>query len=176
MSNVMLTLGSFILLSTILVAFYGNLAVGETTVSNAQAGINELTYATTYMELANGLAFDEFTVDSFVTTANISRLTDPAYLGRENPAPTPEPNEVGFTTFDDIDDLNNFTIIDSTLFGISGVFKTTFKVKYVDPLDLNLVKTTRTFVKRIDMNVVRLYPASTDTLRYSTVMGYFHFD
>jgi hypothetical protein len=168
MSNVMLTLGSFILLSTILVAFYGNLAVGETTVSNAQAGINELTYATTYMELANGLAFDEFTVDSFVTTANISRLTDPAYLGRENPAPTPEPNEVGFTTFDDIDDLNNF--------GISGVFKTTFKVKYVDPLDLNLVKTTRTFVKRIDMNVVRLYPASTDTLRYSTVMGYFHFD
>jgi hypothetical protein len=176
MSNVMLTLGSFILLSTILVAFYGNLATGETTVSNAQAGINELTYATTYMELANGLSFDEATVDSFVTAASISRLTEPGSLGRENPAPSPEPNEAGFTTFDDIDDLNNFSIVDSSLFGISGVFKTNFTVKYVDPLNLGLVKTTRTFVKRIDMTVVRVYPASKDTLRYSTVMGYFHFD
>ncbi len=176
MSNVMLTLGSFILLSTILVAFYGNLAVGSETVSDAQAGINQLTYATTYMELANGLSFDEATVDSFVTTASISRLTAPSDLGYDYPAPYPESEETNFTTFDDIDDLNNFTIVDSTLFGISGVFKTKFKVQYVDPLDVNLVKSTRTFVKRIDMTIVRLYPVSHDTLRYSMTMGYFHFD
>ncbi|HLF15389.1 MAG TPA: hypothetical protein VI932_10920 [Bacteroidota bacterium] len=176
MSNVMLTLGSFILLSTILVAFYGNLAVGEGTVSNAQAGINQLTYATTYMELANGLSFDEATVDSFVTAASIDRLTAPSNLGMDFPALYPEPDETGFTTFDDIDDLNNFTITDSSLFGISGVFKTIFNVHYVDPMNLNLYKTTRTFVKRIDMVVVRLYPVSMDTLRYSMTMGYFHFD
>ncbi|MEK9138925.1 MAG: hypothetical protein AAB393_17535, partial [Bacteroidota bacterium] len=127
-------------------------------------------------EVANVLAFDEATVDSFVTTASIDRLTSPSSLGIEYPPPSPEPSEVGFTTFDDIDDLNNFTIIDSTLFGISGVFKTNFNVHYVDPMNLNLVKATRTFVKRINMTVVRLYPVSTDTLRYSMIMGYFHFD
>ena len=174
--NVMITLGAFILLSSILVAFYGNLAAGEDTVNNAQAGISQLTYATTYMELANGLAFDEATIDSFVTTPSIHLLTLPTNLGTENPAPSPEPDETDFTTFDDIDDLNNFTIVDSTLFGISGVFKTTFSVQYVDPENLDLITLARTFVKRVDMTVVRLFPASTDTLRYAMTMGYFHFD
>lgn len=174
--NTFLTLGAFILFSTLLTAFYRTLANSGDTVGEAQAGISALTYATTYMELASGLAFDEVTVDSFLLGSNVNALKSPTTLGPENPPPGGEPVENGFSHFDDLDDLNNFVIVDSTLQGISGVFKTKFTVCYVNPLDVSQISSTRTFVKRLDMAVTRISPATKDTLKYSIVTGYFHFD
>ena len=128
------------------------------------------------MELAEGLAFDEMTVDSFLTTSQIDLLTSPASLGPENPPPIEEPTESSFSSFDDIDDLNNYSVVDSSLKGITGAFNTTFKVSYVNPLDISQVSLVRTFLKRVDMKVWRIYPPSRDTLTHSIVMGYFHYD
>ena len=176
LNQTMLTLGAFVLLSVILTSFYRLLANSGDTINDAQAGISSLTYATTYMELAEGLAFDEMTVDSFVTTAQIGLLTAPVSLGAENPPPGGEATEDKFVGFDDIDDLNNYTIVDSTLKGITGSFRTTFKVYYVSPTNVSLISATRTFVKRVDMKVLRIFPPSRDTLNHSIVMGYFHYD
>lgn len=172
----MLTLGAFILLAVILTSFYSLLANSGDTINDAQSGISSLTYATTYMELAEGLSFDEATVDSFITTSGIGLLKSPASLGPENPPPPGELAETSFQGFDDIDDLNNFAIVDSSLKGITGTFKTTFRVFYVNPNDVSQISASRTFVKRVDMKVWRLYPPSLDTLNHSFVMGYFHYD
>ena len=175
-NNTFLTIAAFVLLSTIMVGFYRNLARSGDTVVDAQSGIAELTLATTYMELSQGLAFDEATIDSYYTAAQINALTSPSSLGPNNPPPSGEPTEAGFSTFDDIDDLNSFSITDSSFRGISGIYRTTFSVSYVNPSNLSQVSTTRTFCKRVDMSIWRLYPPATDTLRHSIIVGYFHFD
>ena len=175
-SNTFLTLVAFILLSTIMVGFYRNLARSGDTVVDSQSGIAELTLATTYMELAQGLAFDEATVDSFFTMAQLAALTAPSNLGPDNPPPSGEPTEVGFGTIDDIDDLNNYAITDTSFRGTSGIYRTQFSVKYVDPTNISSTSATRTFVKRVDMSIWRISPASRDTLKHSIIMGYFHFD
>ncbi len=173
-NQVLLTLGAFIIFSLMLVSFYKLLANSGDMINNAQAGISELSFATTYMELAQGLAFDEATIDSNRHTVNDLTLT--SNLGPDNPPPFGEPTEDGFNHFDDFDDLNNFEITDTTQKGIAGIFKTHFNVHYVNPTNINQISTPRTFVKRLDMWVLRISPPSKDTLKASLILGYFHFD
>jgi hypothetical protein len=171
----MLTLGAFCLFVMLLLTFYKILAQSSVTINDAQAGISEMTLATTYIELAQGLGFDEATQDSFLTPSEINTLTAPANLGPDNPPPAGEHLENDIRYFDDIDDLKNFEVVDSTLTGILGTYKTRFDVNYVNALDVNTISATRTFVKRLDIKVWRIAPPSRDTLKMSYVMGYFHF-
>jgi hypothetical protein len=175
-NQIMLTLGAYLLFSLLLLTFYKVMANSTVTVNDAQAGISCLTLATTYMELAQGLSFDEATVDSFVTTPTINTLTAPANLGPDNPPPAGEHTENALKYFDDIDDLKNFEVVDSSLAGILGKFRTHFDVNYVNPDHIDQISATRTFVKRLDISVWRIFPPSTDTLKTTLVMGYFHFD
>jgi hypothetical protein len=173
----MITLLAFTLLMTILVSFYRLLGQSGDTIGNAQQGISEQTLVTTYTELANGLYFDEFSLDSNITPSEINTLTSPTKLGPDNPPPTGEATEADLKTFDDFDDLNNFDIVVSSMPGVIGSYKTHFDVYYVNPTDVNTkVTTSRTFIKRLDMKICRLYPPSKDTLKTSIIMGYFHFD
>jgi hypothetical protein len=170
------TLVAFIMLSIFLGSFYNILARNTDGVSSAQAGISELTLATTYEEYANQLSFDEFTIDSMVTNAQASLLTTPAHLGPDNPPPTGEPTENSLKTFDDLDDLKGYSLIDTSFVGSAGTFKVLFDVNYVSPTNIDQVSNTQTFVKRLDVRVVRTNPVSKDTLQSSIIMGYFHFD
>jgi hypothetical protein len=167
---------AFVLFYVFLIAFYNVLVQSTLGVNNAQAGISALTLATTYSEFAEQLSFDEATIDSFITYAELNSLTAPTSLGPDNPPPTGEPTENTLKAFDDIDDLKGYTITDSTLNGIVGTYKTIFDVNYVNPASVDQISSTRTFVKRLDIKVVRISPPSTDTLKSSIVMGYFHFD
>lgn len=170
-NQTMLTVGAVLLFSTMLISFYRLLANSSETLNNAQAGISELTFATTYMELAQGLAFDEVTVGQPLNgPSDMGQLTAPANLGPDSAF------EDHFGEFNDIDDLRDYEIIDTSQSGISGIYKTRFNVYYVDPTNINQALTSRTFAKRLDLWVVRMSPPSTDTLRSSLVFGYFHFD
>jgi hypothetical protein len=171
-----ITLFAFMLFSTILVSFYRLLGQSGDTIGNAQQGISEQTLVTTYTELANGLYFDEVSQDSNITPSEINSLTAPTKLGPDNPPPAGEPAEVDLKTFDDFDDLNNYDIVVSSMPGVIGTYKTHFDVYYVNPINLDVKVATRTFIKRMDMKIWRLSPPSTDTLRTSVIMGYFHFD
>ncbi len=172
----LITLGAFVLLSTLLVTFYQLLGQSGETVQSAQQGITALTLLTTYTELAYGLHFDEATIDSFLTPSEIGLLTHPSNLGKENPPPVGEPYEADFKTFDDFDDLNNYEIVDENIPGVVGRYKTKFYVYYVNPNNIDQKMNTRTFVKRCDIKIWREDPTSDDTLKSSIVMGYFHFD
>lgn len=172
----LITLGAFVLLSTLLVTFYQLLGQSGETVQSAQQGITALTLLTTYTELAYGLHFDEATIDTFLTPAQLNMLTHPSSLGKENPPPVGEPTESDFETFDDFDDLHNHIITNDNIPGVVGKYKTQFNVYYVNPNNLEQKMTTRTFVKRCDIKIWREDPTSKDTLKSAIVMGYFHFD
>jgi hypothetical protein len=175
-NQTLFTIMAFVLFYVLLISFYNILAQSTIGVNNAQAGISALTLATTYQEFAQQLSFDEATIDSFLTNSELNSLTAPGNLGVDNPPPAGEPTENTLKAFDDIDDLKGYTIVDSTLAGIVGTYKTSFDVNYVNPANVNQISATRTFVKRLDIKIWRINPKSTDTLTSSIVMGYFHFD
>jgi FlaG/FlaF family flagellin (archaellin) len=170
--QVILTVGAFVLLSTILVSFYGLVADSDKTIDTTQGDITEVALAISFQEIIQGMAFDEATVDSMrVQVTDLSST-----LGPDNPPPAGEPNETNLETFDDIDDFNGYEIDQVNPGGVLGTYRTHFTVFYVNPDNINQVAAGKTFVKRVDMKLWRVTPPGQDTLKTSFVVGYFHFD
>jgi hypothetical protein len=167
----MLTLGAFMFLSTILLNFYRLVSDTGTVIASGQDGILATTIATSYMELAQGMAFDNVTDTSDIAIANPSALT--TTLG-------PEAGEDSLWAYNDFDDFNGATI-DKQAVGSNRRYRTTFSVRYVNPDDVGQISGGKTFVKRMDLKTWRIFPPATgpndiDTVQTSLVMGYFHFD
>ena len=169
-----ITIAAFVFLTTILVNFYGLVASTGDDISSGQDGILETTIATSYMELAQGLSFDEITDSSDIAIHNSGALTQPYSLGPDVAA---EDSIKDFNDFDDFDGL----VVDKQPGGTNRIYRTMFAVNYVNPADVESVVMTKTFVKRMDLKTWRIFPVAgaterLDTLRTSLVMGYFHFD
>lgn len=169
----LLTLGAFMLLSTILLNFYGAMGESGTVINNGQDGILATTIATSYKEMARGFSFDQITDTSDIAIRNPSQLTNPHSLG-------PEPGEDSLSQFNDFDDLNCFQQ-DKKVAGSTCIYRTSFRVSYVDPDDVDHFSSAATFTKRLDMKTWRIFPPLTsqdelDTVRTSMVLGYFHFN
>ena len=79
----MLTLAAFVFLSTVLMNFYRTLASTGDDISSGQDGILATTIATSYLEIAQGLSFDEVTDSSTLAFLNPSALTSPGALGHD---------------------------------------------------------------------------------------------
>ena len=166
----LLTIGAFILLTTILRGVYTSIGNVGSDISGGQDGILATTIATSYTEYANGLAFDQITDTSDIALTSPALLTYP---------PGPEPGETGFDSFNDFDDLNGF-VDEKTAGGSSRKYKTLFTVSYVDTNDVSHIVAYRTYLKRLDMKTWRTFPVPSadeiiDTVKTSVVMGYFHF-
>lgn len=167
----MMTIFAFVLLSTTLISFYRIMGASGDDIMSGQDGILETTIATSYMEIAQGLAYDEKTDTSNAAIKNLSALTLPAYLGSDDAA------EDSIQNFDDFDDFNGFTLEKEA--GATGrKYATKFGVYYVNQNDVSQIIIAPSFVKRMDLKTWRIFPPSSraDTLRLSLVMGYFHFD
>jgi hypothetical protein len=168
------TIAAFVFLTTILVNFYGLVASTGDDISSGQDGILETTIATSYMELAQGLSFDEVTDSSDIAIHNVNALTYPSHLGPDVSA------EDSIQNFDDFDDFNRL-VVDKQPGGTNRIYRTSFSVNYVNPADVETIVASRTFVKRLDLKTWRIFPAAgvnerLDTLKTSLIMGYFHFD
>jgi hypothetical protein len=169
----MLTLGAFMFLTTILMNFYQVLGGTGDTIQNGQDGILATTIATSYKEIARGLAFDEVSDTCSSAIRNASILTSPYFLGREA-------GDDSLAVFNDIDDLNGFEV-EKQAVGSVFRYRTHFDVYYVDPDDIDHASSVQTFTKRLDMKTWRVYPpvldpSQVDTMRTTMVMGYFHFN
>lgn len=170
--HTLLTLGAFVLLSTIMINFYDMSASASDSIGSGQDGIFLTTLTTSYIEMAQGMAFDSITDTMHVAIANAMSLTSPSLLG-------PEAGEDSMALFNDFDDFDGFTLEREA--GTSNRrYRTRFTVNYVDATDLEKISSARTFVKRLDMKTWRTFPVAkegrVDTLNASFVMGYFHFD
>jgi hypothetical protein len=167
----LLTILAFVLLSTTLISFYRLLASSGDDIQSGQDGILATTIATSYMEIAQGLAFDERTDTSDAAIGNVSALTLAEDLGPDIA------DEDSIHDFNDFDDFSGFEVDKEA--GTTGrVYRTRFEVHYVNELDVSQSLSSRTFVKRMDLRTWRVVPPApkADTLNLSLVLGYFHFD
>jgi hypothetical protein len=167
----MMTIFAFVLLTTTLNSFYRLLASTGNDISSSQDGILASTIATSYMEIAQGKAFDERSDTSDAGINNITQFTLPASLG---PEASDGDSIHEFNDFDDFDGL----VVEETAGTTGRKYKTSFVVNYVTITNVSQISAARTFVKRMDMKTWRTSPpiAKPDTLRQSLVLGYFHFD
>jgi len=168
------TIAAFVFLTTILINFYGLVASTGDDISSGQDGILETTIATSYMELAQGLSYDEVTDSSDIAILNPTALTATSNLGPDEAA------EDSIQNFNDFDDFNGLTV-DKQPGGTNRRYRTAFSVRYVNPDNLSSISASRTFVKRMDLKTWRIFPVvgqneRLDTLKTSLIMGYFHFD
>ena len=166
-----LTIGAFVLLTTILQGLYNSLGNVGSDISSGQDGILATTIATSYCESVNRLAFDQISDTSDAALASPLLLTYPC--GREA-------GEDSLADFNDFDDLNGYSEV--KIAGGSGrAYRTIFTVSYVNETDVSTIVANRTYVKRLDMKTWRISPPALrdeiiDTLSTSLVLGYFHFD
>jgi hypothetical protein len=170
--HTIITIAAFILLSSLIVNFYDLSGSAGDSIMSGQDGIFLTSITTSFIEMAQGMAYDNITDTMHVGLASVGTLTAPNSLG-------PEAGEDSLHKFNDFDDFDGFSIEREA--GTSGRrYRTTFVVSYVNPDDIEQVSTSRTFIKRLDMKTWRTYPPANgemiDTLRSGFVMGYFHFD
>jgi hypothetical protein len=140
----------------------------------AEYRITATSLGTSAIESASSLAFDQASVDTFITVDRINELTQADHLG-------PEAGETTQTTFNDVDDYNNFSRIDTI--PNSAIFKTAVFVSYVTISGNTITTTTsKTFNKQITVYVTSDYlldytmvPPKKDTLTFKTVFSYWYF-
>ena len=169
----LLTIAAFMFLSTLLMNFYQLAASNGDIIAGGQDGIAETTIAISYIEIANGLAFDTITDTSDIAIDNPGSLTAPDQLGHAA-------GEDSLYKFNDFDDFKGYAE-EKDMLGSGRRYKTSFDVYYVDQNNVNNKSSVRTFVKRMDLKVWRIFPppdkdSGLDTLRTFITMGYFHFD
>lgn len=168
-----LTIGAFIFLTTIMLNFYQVTANTGDTISRGQDGILATTIAASYLEIAQGLAYDQITDSSNVALSNPAALTSPSLLGTEA-------GEDSIGLFNDFDDFNNKEY-QKQASGTNRIYRTHFDVYYVSPDNLGAKSSSRTYAKRMDLKTWRVFPpaesaVNLDTVRTAMVLGYFHFD
>lgn len=177
--QMMLTIGAMFLLS--LTILNVNRAVYNTNSTMAESRFNILavSVATSILEDASGLAFDENTVTAAVTST--SSLTAATSFGINSGESASNPNG-----FDDFDDYNVYkTTPKADTIQIAGtnkkvIFHSLCKVDYVMENNLSTTSASKTWHKRIQLRVycpeIRdPVTLKTDTTRLSTVFSYWYF-
>lgn len=168
------TIFAMMLLTTVLLNFYKLLNANGDVVNSGQDGIMMATIASSYVEIARALSFDEVTDSSTIAFRDPSKLTPISKLG------TDDPGEDGPYHYNDFDDFNGptktGTTIEQQANGTNRKYKISFFVQYVNPQNIQAPAGSQTFVKRLDIKVWRTFPpGQTDTLRMSTAKGYYTF-
>ncbi len=163
--QVLLSIMAFVFLSTVVVNFHSLVADNTLQMTDSHDVIIATSLASSYLESAQAMNFDEKTISTPVDDAG--GFTEPSKLGPDG--------ELTMEGFDDIDDFNGYVRIDSAGAN-NGVFESVFQVCYVDPEDIN-TQTSQTFLKRIDVKTWRIdRPVTYDTVTVFATMGYFRFN
>jgi len=160
----LLTIGAIAILGGVILGVNKNINNTDTILLHSNIGIEEISLASSVMEEAQGLAFDEITDTSSVSAT--SQLTPATALGQENGDPT------DLNDFDDFNGLgNNGRLEIDTL--ATGIYYVYTRVCYVDQNNPMTNSSTRTWNKRLDVWVWNTL--STDTVKMQTVFCYWPF-
>jgi hypothetical protein len=150
----MLTIGALVLLGLTVFSVNSNTLQHGVILNQTEIGVYAVSLATSYIQKASGMNFDEKTILSGITggtAASTTNLTAYSALGIEPVAVTGEPFETANmdTTFDDFDDFNKFSKSE-TIPGVD-MFTTTAKVYYINPASPDAQINGPTFFKRMDV-------------------------
>jgi hypothetical protein len=160
----LLTLVAMMILSVITIKVNGNLLTAMGISQNSKFGLEATSLATSKIEAANRLYFDEATKTSAPTS--VSQLTAPSSLGVDA-GETANAD----STFDDFDDYNNYSSWDSTM--LSAKYLVQCKVGYVNANAPDVIVATQTWHKKLTVTVSS--PSMSDTIRLSCLFSYWVF-
>jgi hypothetical protein len=167
LGQTMLSVLAMGMLATVMLTVNTNTGDSNNAVQMSQYRIMAASLATSTLERATGLAFDQNTVSSDIPgTASLS-----ATLGVD-----PGETDTLENTFNDFDDYNQFHkwVRGDSVFFRSADFRVWSWVDYVTISGDSVAHSaTRTYSKRIMVFVTS--PFMNDTLRYSTVYSYWYF-
>lgn len=159
--QMLLTIGAMVLLATLVLRVNRNMSAGTDTVYDSKFVILATSLGNSILEEASDKAFDEATTSNSVNSLN--SLTLPVKLDHESGESYPD--------FDDVDDYNGFTKVDSTL--PSAVFKAVCSVDYVEANTPDIHSVIRTWTKRVSVTVTSI--SMSDTVRLSSLYSYWVF-
>ena len=160
----LLTIGAIAILGGVILNVNRSIDNTGSVLLHSNMGIEEISLATSIMEEAQALAFDDSTIANSVSAT--SQLTPASALGQENGDST------DLDDFDDFNGLDNKGLlqIDTLATGIYYVYTRVCYVNQNDPMG-NV--DTRTWNKRMDVWVWN--SSSADTVRMQTVFSYWPF-
>lgn len=162
--QMLLTIGAIAILGGVILSVNRNINNTGTILLHSNIGIEEVSLASSIMEEAQGLAFDEVTDTSAVSSP--SQLTPANALGQENGDST------DLNDFDDFNGLNNNGRLEIDTLA-TGIFYVFTRVCYVNQNDVMGNAGTQTWNKRLDVWVWNT--SSTDTVKMQSVFSYWTF-
>jgi len=169
LGQTMLTVGSIMLLSMVLLNVNNNFSFTRDILVNSKYNIMAISLASSMMDKVMQKAFDERVIENYIASSSLM-----SNLG---------PDGESYKNYDDIDDFDNFWYetdpVDSTkkeryLPGVP-VYKVWVDVNYIDPSRPNLAQNTKTFYKKVTVNVTMPKVVPADTIRLEKVFSYFIF-
>lgn len=156
----LLALAAMMLLTMITTRVNSTILTTQETTQNSKFALVAISLATSKIEQASRLAFDENTMNTSITSTSSLCST----MGRET-------GETKEEQYDDCDDYNNFYERDSSL--VSALYDIRAVVSYVQASTPNTATSTKTWNKKITISVAS--PTMRDTIRLSTVVCYWNF-
>ena len=153
-----LTAGAMMLIAILVLRIGSTQLTAQDAMENSKFGILGISLASSLLELATQKAFDQMTIDTALTkTTQLSIV-----LG-------PDGGEDSLSKFNDYDDFNGYTNVDSTM--PSAIFTIKCRVDYVDPKTPGFISSNRTWHKMMTVTVTS--PAMKDAIKLSKVYSYF---
>jgi hypothetical protein len=175
LGQTLLTIMALMLMGRLILTVNRTVLETGSTKDVAEYRITATSLGTSLLEYTHDLAFDEATVDTFLTSSQSSSLTAAASFGAET-------GETSYTLFDDLDDYHNYTKIDTI--PNSAIFYTSVEVQYlsVTPPSTIATTTTKSFSKIITVKVTSPYMMDyslntplQDTLKFQSIFSYWYF-
>ena len=157
----LLSVGAMMLLAVMILRVNNIILTTNSVLLETKFGVLATSLATSVIEEATGKSFDQNTSSNSIS--NVNDLTAPSGLGPGN--------SETYATFNDVDDFNGYTKIDSTL--PSAIFYLSTKVEYVSPTNPDQAVNYKTWHKRITVTVTT--PSSKDTFVLSSIVSYWFF-
>lgn len=157
----LITIGAMMLLALTVLRVNSSLMGTDTVLYNTKFGVLAVSLATSVIEEANKKSFDQ--ADTADAVSDINLLTAPASLG-------PSAGEK-YPHFDDFDDFNGYKDTITNL--PSAIFYVSCQVCYVNPTNPDVASTSRTWHKKITVNVTS--PSMTDTFKIASIFSYWYF-
>lgn len=174
MTNIqmILALGAMILLTILIMNTNKTTLATEDVMYDSNFGITATSIASSIIEDASKKRFDKVTAvydptdSSYYAVSDVTDFTPAADLGIDSGEDLTDPK-----SFDDFDDYNNFSTIDSTM--PSAIFKATCRVVYVTNTALDDSSNSQTFHKKITVKVWS--KSMSDTMVMSSIYSYWNF-
>lgn len=163
--QILLALGAMFLLSMLILNTNKNSLTTEDVMYDSKFGILANSLGASIIEDATKKHFDNNSDTAYIT--NPSGLVTAAKLGPDAGEDANNP-----ATFNDVDDYNNYSYVDSTM--PSAVFHILCKVYYVNPANPDVPISSQNWHKKIEVDVWSV--SMQDTIKQSSIFSYWSFN